>query len=122
MAWVLFGTYYYNKLRYFTTSQKKYVADKAHNIGIYSILQQDTKCKMLDSIPVRVTITISRKCLNYGVCGIFVLVKIRFVRYLSAVLKILSARLHTPCFFSKNPKAPSIASDTLACAVWNIWE
>lgn len=56
MAWVLFGTYYYKKLRYFTTSQKKHYVDKPRNIGICDILQQDTKCKRLDSIPVRVTI------------------------------------------------------------------
>lgn len=55
MAWVLFGTYYYKKLRYFTTSQKKHYVDKPRNIGICDILQQDTKCKRLDSIPVRVT-------------------------------------------------------------------
>ena len=80
-------------------------------------------CKyMFVFVQGRVTITFPRKCLNYGVCGIFVLVKIRFVRYLSAVLKIMSARLHTPCFFCKKLNAPSIASDTLACAVWNICE
>lgn len=55
MEWVLFGTYYYNKLRYFTISQKNHIAVKTHNTGIYSILQQDTKCKRLNSIPVRVT-------------------------------------------------------------------
>lgn len=55
MAWVLFGTYYYNKLRYFMTSQKNHYVNKPRNIGIYSTLRQDTKCKRLDSIPVRVT-------------------------------------------------------------------
>ena len=52
MAWVLFGTYYYNKLRYFTLSREKHYADKPHNIGIYGILSKDTKYKRLDSIPV----------------------------------------------------------------------
>ena len=53
--WVLFGTYYYNKLQYFTLSQKKHYADKPCNTGIYDILQQDTNYERLDSIPVRVT-------------------------------------------------------------------
>ena len=56
MAWVLFGTYYYNKLRYFTLSQKNCIADKVRNTSICDILQQDTKYERLDSIPVRVTI------------------------------------------------------------------
>ena len=39
MAWVLFGTYYYNKLRYFMLSREKHNVVKLRNIGIYSILQ-----------------------------------------------------------------------------------
>ncbi len=84
MAWVLFWTYYYNKLWYFTLSQKKHYADRPRNIGIYGILQQDKKYERLDSIPVRVTISISRKsfvdricgfCLSAwnGICSLFVL-------------------------------------------------
>ena len=67
MAWGLFGTYYYDKLQYFTLSQKKHNADKPRNIGICDILQQDKKCKRLDSIPVRVTIQIISKPRKYVV-------------------------------------------------------
>lgn len=56
MAWVLFGTYYYNNLRYFMLSWKKCIVIKACNIGICGILRQDAKCERLDLIPVRVTI------------------------------------------------------------------
>lgn len=68
MVWVLFGTYYYNKLRYFTLNQEKHNAVKSRNIGIYSILPKDAKCKRLDSIPVRVTIIFISKPRNYAVC------------------------------------------------------
>ncbi len=68
MAWVLFGTYYYNKLRYFTLSREKQYTDKPRNIGVYGILQQDTKYERLDSIPVRVTIIFISKPRKYAVC------------------------------------------------------
>ncbi len=43
MAWILFGTYYYNKLQYFTLSKKNRIAVKARNTGICGIFQQDIK-------------------------------------------------------------------------------
>lgn len=55
MAWVLFGTYYYNKFRYFTSSQKNCIAVKVRDTVICSTFQQDTKCKRLDSTIKRVT-------------------------------------------------------------------
>lgn len=38
MALVLFGTYRYENLRYFTLSQQKYYVDKSCNIGICNTL------------------------------------------------------------------------------------
>lgn len=40
-----------------------------------------------------------------------------FVRY-SEVFRFWGC--YAPCLFCRNPNAPSIASATLACAVWNI--
>ena len=42
-------------------SWKKCIVIKSRNTGICGILRQDVKCERLDSIPVRVTITLPRK-------------------------------------------------------------
>lgn len=89
MEWVLFGTYYYDKLRYFTLSRENHYADKPRNIGIYGILPKDAKYKRLDSIPVRVTNCNQRRTLAFvGVLFFCNFMKFVEINTLFAVLVI----------------------------------
>ena len=69
----------------------------------------------MGSIPVRVTTSIAHIWLNKADCELFFLLKIRLVRCLSAILIFYASSF----LLSRNSNAPSIASDTLACAFWN---
>ena len=100
----------------------------------------------MGSIPVRVTTSTAHIWLNKAVCELFFLLIFRLVRYLSAnrmtqkrdrsnfvapdvaqlratgaIGKIVHDGEYQASFFclSKKLNAPSIASATRACAVWN---
>ena len=80
---------------------------------------------IMGSIPVRVTISLARKQRRYVVCEFSFCMKIGLVRYLSAISDFLSETVLQAVWsflLLRNPNASSIASDTLACAVWNWWQ
>ena len=111
---------------YENSEQTRYVISLSNGLIAWFLSSYDKPQKVRGdfSIPVRITIIVARK----SFCRLDLRVSIfcknpicpLSVRYFENAVR---REYQAPCFsFCRKPNAPSIASDTLACAVWNIWE